>query len=192
MRDNARTSDYSVGAILTRASERVAIVCIPTGGEFPEYPEIFAVFSLHARPAGRRQGPAVMFIPTATHAATLVAELLDSAESSRNHPESQHEPSFLTKYTACVFAASIASTEERPAARALPSGEAELIDVQASTPSVSPTPKPMPQGPDYTQFVYSIRHSIRVPNPGVELVKHGDTKVLQVSEGECGHAAKWN
>lgn len=185
MRDNARTSDFSVAAILTRAAERVAIVCIPTGGEFPDYPEIFAVFSLHVRPAGRRQGPAVMFIPSATHAATLVAELLDTAESSRNHPELQHEPSFLTKYTAYVFAASTAGNKERNAGSSRVGGEPLLVDV--STPTL-PALKVAPRGPDYTQFVYSIRSSIPVPNSAITPAEHSDAKARQTSQGDYGHA----
>jgi len=140
----------SVGVLLSRGVETLAVVSIATGDAFADQRHIYAIFSAHASWENKSGGAATVFLPTATSATSCLHEFLDATEIRAGHPESNSD-STLLDCTARVFVVSDRVRDDKH---------------DSGTPTASPLPPSEPVSPglpgnerpyDYSIRVYSFR-----------------------------------
>lgn len=141
MRDEVAHTSSSIGAILTRGVETLAVACLTTGNEFPDRQNVFVVFSAHVKKATTsstsininisssddptRTGtpipipivtPAVVFFSGPVEASVFITECLDESGFAENHPGELYDDNDagLETYSAYIVMANEIESNSTP------------------------------------------------------------------------------
>lgn len=159
MGDESHQSGSSIGAVLTRGIECLAVICIPTGNEITDRQHVYLVFSAHikADPDDPESivAPAIMFFPTISQAVELIMEQLDESRFAENHPGEMYDSSNLNTYSARILVANDPETIGRHIADA-----DEMLN---STTTPPPENKRNRAAANYAEYAYSFRNGDSPP-----------------------------
>lgn len=109
MRDESLGSGSSIGAIITRGVESLAVACIATGSDLLNQQNVFVVFSAHVEAGSDGDSlvsPAVAFFPGTREASQFMVECLAEEGFGSNHPGEMYGVPSLRIYSAHIVTAS--------------------------------------------------------------------------------------